>query len=87
MRESQRRIKADGDARWSNQKNKQEWKKVKTLKKHKKLVSGMLAVPDQSGGVQVWSCDIAGTILTWNTKVRAPTRGAPLRHERADLMF
>lgn len=55
-------------------KNKQEWKKVKTLKRHKKLISGMLAVPDLSGGVQVWTCDIAGTILTWNTKKRKDER-------------
>jgi hypothetical protein len=57
----------------ATQKNKQEWKKVKTLKRHKKLISGMLAVPDPSGGVQVWTCDIAGTILTWNTKARPYT--------------
>jgi len=45
-----------------------QWKNVKILKKHKKTISSIISVPSPSGE-QVWSCDIAGTILVWNPKV------------------
>jgi len=46
---------------------KKKWKNVKILKKHKKTISSIISVPSPSGE-QVWSCDIAGTILVWNPK-------------------